>query len=151
MPSAAPRPCTYVGCRALVHSGSRCEQHLHLRTGTFSDPERKSRHERGYGSAWEKLRLEILERDARICQPCLKAGTRVHLASEVDHIVGKAEWQRLHRTLDGVDDPSNLQAINHDCHRAKTQSEAAGGRGDSKSSPPGKGPNPQSNFCARRF
>jgi 5-methylcytosine-specific restriction protein A len=151
MPTSAPRPCSYRGCGALVRDGSRCEQHKALHTGRFSDPSRKSRHERGYGSAWDKLRLQILERDAHTCQPCLKDGSRLHLADEVDHVIGKAEWERRYRTLDGVDDPSNLQAINAKCHRAKTQREAAGGRGDSKSSAPREGPNPQSNFRARKF
>jgi 5-methylcytosine-specific restriction protein A len=128
MPTAAPHPCTYAGCAALVHTGSRCDQHRALRTGTFSDPARGSRQSRGYGAAWDKVRAHVLERDAGICQPCLKQG-RTHLADEVDHVISKAEWKRRYGTEDGVDDPSNLQAINAKCHRAKTAREAAAARG----------------------
>jgi len=72
---------------------------------------RTSRHERGYGTAWDKLRKRVLDRDRHLCQPCLREG-RVHAATHVDHIVSKAAG--------GTDDESNLQAINVDCHQAKT-------------------------------
>jgi 5-methylcytosine-specific restriction enzyme A len=71
---------------------------------------RKSRHERGYGTAWEKLRKRILARDRHLCQACLPK--RVTAANEVDHIVPKAKG--------GTDDESNLRAICTPCHRAKT-------------------------------
>lgn len=126
MPSAAPKPCSV--CRALVHDGtSRCAQHK-VREGSFADSRRGSRHERGYGSAWDKLRARILQRDAGICQPCLAQG-RVHDATHVDHKVSKGEWRRIHGSLAGVDDESNLQAINVDCHKAKTAREAQAARG----------------------
>jgi 5-methylcytosine-specific restriction protein A len=70
-----------------------------------------SRHERGYGTEWDKTRLRILERDSHLCQPCLKEG-RVHVGNQVDHRIPKAKG--------GTDDDDNLQAINGDCHKAKT-------------------------------
>jgi len=86
---------------------------------------RGSRHERGYGAAWVRLRKHILERDKHICQPCLAAGmltTHKRGASlEVDHITPKAKG--------GTDDPENLQAICRPCHRDKTQREAAEAQG----------------------
>ena len=72
---------------------------------------RESRHKRGYGTAWEKLRKVILERDHYLCQPCREAG-RVTPAKAVDHIKPKAEG--------GTDDPGNLQSICLPCHSDKT-------------------------------
>jgi 5-methylcytosine-specific restriction protein A len=128
MPSAAPRPCTYPGCGQLVHGGSRCEQHRRLHTGAFGDGARGSRHERGYGTEWDKTRRRILGRDAGVCQHCLRESGLVHAGNEVDHIVNKAEWKRRHGTLDGVDDDDNLQTICRDAHRLKTQAEARRGK-----------------------
>lgn len=74
---------------------------------------KESRHARGYGSAWDKLRLRILARDCGLCQcrEC-KRLDRIRLATQVDHIVPKAKG--------GTDDESNLQAINAECHARKT-------------------------------
>jgi 5-methylcytosine-specific restriction enzyme A len=76
---------------------------------------RKSRHERGYGTAWEKVRDEALKRDKRLCQPCLKNG-RVTSANAVDHIEPKAKG--------GTDDLANLQSICRSCHLDKTMTDA---------------------------
>ena len=70
-----------------------------------------SRHERGYGSAWDRVRLQALKRDNYLCQPCLKQG-RVTVAKAVDHITPKAKG--------GTDDMDNLQAICDPCHIEKT-------------------------------
>ena len=74
-----------------------------------------SRHERGYGWRWEKLRARILKRDGYLCQPCKRQG-RVTQATEVDHIKPKAK--------DGADDEANLQAICTPCHDAKSAIDA---------------------------
>lgn len=88
----------------------------------WREDRRPSRHVRGYGTEWDKLRLRILERDRYLCQckDCKGGEIRTRPASEVDHIVSKAEWQVLHGSLDGVDADANLQAINALCHRRKT-------------------------------
>jgi 5-methylcytosine-specific restriction protein A len=83
--------------------------------GWQSDSIRGNRHQRGYGYAWEKLRIEILHRDHGLCQPGLKHN-EIHVATAVDHKVQKADG--------GTDDPSNLQAICDACHREKTSSES---------------------------
>ncbi len=77
---------------------------------------RESRHARGYGSEWDKLRLVILRRDNGICRcsECKRLG-RIRVAHEVDHILPRAKG--------GTDAPENLQAINRDCHKAKTDHE----------------------------
>lgn len=69
-----------------------------------------SRHARGYGKDWTRLRQQAMTRDRRLCQPCLHAG-RVTPATEVDHIVPKAKG--------GTDEMGNLQAICGPCHVEK--------------------------------
>lgn len=84
--------------------------------------ERGTRHERGYGSKWVKLRNRILQRDGHLCIPCLFNG-RPTTATQVDHVKPKSKG--------GADDADNLQSICADCHKAKTAQEAveaAGGR-----------------------
>lgn len=76
-----------------------------------------SRHKRGYGTAWDKLRKSILARDRYICQSCLEKG-RVKPANQVDHITPKAKG--------GADAPSNLQALCRTCHDEKTIRDAGG-------------------------
>jgi len=74
-----------------------------------------SRHERGYGSEWDRARKIIIQRDKGLCQPCLRLG-RVTPFQSVDHITPKAKG--------GTDDHDNLQAICKACHDAKTLAEA---------------------------
>lgn len=78
---------------------------------------RTSRHERGYGTAWDRLRQRILTRDKHLCQQCKREG-RLTAASQVDHIKPKAQG--------GTDDAENLQAICGPCHAEKTTRENGG-------------------------
>lgn len=119
MPQHPARQCAYPGCATLVRDGSRrCEKHP---AQSWAHHGAESRHARGYGTAWDKLRLQILRRDGYRCR-CNDCATSRALisANEVDHIVSKAEWMRRHGNLEGCDNPSNLQAINRDCHKRKT-------------------------------
>lgn len=84
-------------------------------SGWKPDQVRGNRHQRGYGTAWEKLREDIMRRDHGMCQPCLRSG-HTTIATQVDHIVQKADG--------GTDDPANLQAICEPCHREKTSRES---------------------------
>lgn len=131
MPTAAPKPCTHPGCGALVRDGSsRCAAHPHA--GRFADKRRGSRHQRDYGSAWVKRRARILERDAGLCQPCLREGVTTPGCNEVDHVIPRAEG--------GTEDDGNLQAICRPCHQAKTAAEAArGASAGGAAAPRGKG------------
>lgn len=111
MPYAAPKPCGV--CGVLVRDGSsRCIQHQHA--PRYVDERRGSRHQRGYGAAWDRQRKVILNRDGGLCVPCRTAG-RVTQAQAVDHIVPKAQG--------GGDDEANLQSICHACHRVKSARE----------------------------
>ena len=76
--------------------------------------EQQSRHKRGYGTAWDKLRLRILARDSHLCQVCLAKG-RPTPATHVDHILAKAKG--------GTDSESNLRAICRPCHDRKSIAE----------------------------
>jgi len=73
-----------------------------------------SRHERGYGSSWDKVRLLVLKRDNGLCQ-CPRCHGKLTPANEVHHIIAKADG--------GTDDMDNLQSINHDCHVRLTHEE----------------------------
>lgn len=83
---------------------------------------KESRHARGYGTRWDKLRLVILRRDNYLCQcpDCLGGEKQVTAASEVDHVVPKAEGKRLGWTEEQIDAESNLRAVNSDCHKRLT-------------------------------
>lgn len=72
-----------------------------------------SRHARGYGTEWDKLRLVVLERDGWACQcpECLRRPPG-WTATEVDHIRSKADG--------GDDSLENLRAVNSACHRRLT-------------------------------
>lgn len=76
----------------------------------------ESRHRRGYGNAWEKLRNWVLQGEP-YCRQCQAAG-RLTLAETVDHIIPK--------TWGGTDDPENLQPLCAACHRDKTVREVRG-------------------------
>lgn len=81
---------------------------------------RVSRHKRGYGTAWDKLRKVILTRDKHLCQPCMKKG-RVTPARTVNHIKPKAQG--------GTDDPDNLESICDPCHAEETARQSAEAQG----------------------
>jgi len=84
-----------------------------------SDAVRGNRHQRGYGTVWEKLRREVMERDDGLCQSCLERG-RVTAGNEVDHIVP--------RVMGGTDELKNLRLLCSDCHAAKSREEMRMGR-----------------------
>ncbi|MDT3680435.1 MAG: HNH endonuclease signature motif containing protein [Burkholderiaceae bacterium] len=68
-----------------------------------------SRHARGYGSAWDRLRAEVLSAEP-LCRVC--AGKkRVTAATNVDHIIAKSKG--------GTDEVSNLRPLCDECRRVK--------------------------------
>lgn len=90
------------------------------KAGGWGAPPRGTRHERGYGAEWDRIRPRILTRDRYLCQTCLRAG-RVTLGNIVDHIIPKAEG--------GSDDEANLEVICRAHHQEKTQRESDRARG----------------------
>ena len=124
MPRATPKPCKHRGCPRVVRGAHYCETHADKNTANnYSGWERhnkgKSRHQRGYGSTWNKQRAVALKRDDYLCQNCLTE-KRVIPADSVDHIVNKANG--------GTDELSNLVSLCTPCHKRKTQQESIRGR-----------------------
>lgn len=74
------------------------------------DHKGKTAHQRGYGAAWQALRLKTLERDHWLCQEHRRRG-EVIPATTVDHIRNKARG--------GTDDPANLEALCRACQQRK--------------------------------
>ena len=81
--------------------------------------DRGSRHERGYGKTWDRLRTQILRRDSFLCQVCLADGERIAAAHAVDHRIPKALFASG-KAHGNPDDPSNLRAICTPCHERVT-------------------------------
>lgn len=116
MPTAAPKPCLQPGCGVLVRDGtSRCGAH---KVKAWAKPAGEQQG-RG-GRPWRRQRDRILQRDAGLCQACLRAKL-ITPAAEVDHIVSLADG--------GGSDAANLEALCGPCHQAKTLFEARRGRG----------------------
>lgn len=80
----------------------------------------ESRHKRGYGTAWDKIRPVIIARDQGLCQPCLRKGM-VQPGRIVDHKVPKFKG--------GTDDHDNLEYVCKDCSDEKTAKESAEAQG----------------------
>lgn len=113
MPPRIPRACRKHGCaKTTIERHGYCEEHKNL--GWESHQKGKSRHERGYGSKWDKIRARVIARDKHLCQECLRSG-RATEAKTVDHIKPKAHG--------GTDADDNLQSLCWPCHRSKTATE----------------------------
>lgn len=113
MPKAAPRPCTYPGCAALVHGGRRCDKHpLPTWTKRADAPKRVT------GRKLQRMREQLFQRQP-LCVECERHG-RVRLATQRDHIIPLAEG--------GRDDSSNEQGLCEACHEAKSLRERTRGR-----------------------
>ncbi|WP_099123383.1 HNH endonuclease [Xenorhabdus sp. KK7.4] len=113
MPPRIPRACRKQGCpKTTTDRSGYCPDHLH--TGWQAHQQGKSRHARGYGSSWDKLRATIKQRDKHLCQQCLRQG-RATTGTTVDHITPKAHG--------GTDALSNLQLLCEACHSRKTATE----------------------------
>jgi 5-methylcytosine-specific restriction protein A len=75
-------------------------------------------------SNWQSLRERVLKRDAYLCQCArCKAEQRSTLATEVDHIVSRAHARAMGWSDARMHAESNLQSLNRECHKRKTQEE----------------------------
>lgn len=106
-------PCRAKLCAALTRERhGYCEDHADM-----AKPWARSKSNGRGGRPWRRLRAQVLERDRYLCQcdQCRAEG-RAAPAHEVDHVRPVAEG--------GDDSAANLRAINADCHKRKTLSEA---------------------------
>jgi len=117
MPIRPGKACRKTGCpnvaRIAKHRGY-CEQHKGLSGWHGNEQLNGNRHQRGYGSDWEKLRVVVLTIDKHLCRQH-KAQGIIKAATHVDHIKPKAQG--------GTDEVSNLQSLCVDCHMKKTATE----------------------------
>lgn len=123
MPARPVRPCSHPGCRALTRDGTgRCEQHSRQQWAKAAKREGTTT-QRGYGWAWQQLRIRILKRDNGLCQVALQEGL-IEEAAEVDHIINKAQLVRSAR---------------HDGWRRRRHEHAGDQRGQAQGQDAGRG------------
>jgi len=113
MPIAAPRPCTFPGCRKLAVARGRCADHP--RDPWAKKPEATKRIT---GRRLQAMRAALFARDP-LCARCRELGLVV-LATQRDHVTPLEEG--------GADDATNEQGLCDDCHREKSLGEALRGR-----------------------
>lgn len=71
MPPRIPRTCRKPGCpKTTAERSGYCDAHRGQSWENYQQG--KSRHQRGYGTKWDKLRVTILQRDKYLCQICLR-------------------------------------------------------------------------------
>ncbi|HEJ8089463.1 TPA: HNH endonuclease [Serratia liquefaciens] len=113
MPPRTPKACRKRGCRNTTTDPSGyCSEHKG--EGWRNYKPGLNRHQRGYGSDWDVIRLRIIKRDKGLCQNCLRQGV-ARAVKCVDHIKAKAQG--------GTDDDVNLESLCWPCHKAKTARE----------------------------
>lgn len=116
MPTAAPKPCGHIGCRAMAVAGGRC--HKHAGEIKQRDRDRGSAAKRGYGHKWRIARDQYLSANP-LCVECKRLDL-LTASTEVDHVIPHRGdlglfWRR-----------SNWQALCKPCHSRKTASEDGG-------------------------
>ena len=112
MPRAPKKECRYSRCKnAQAHRGY-CGEHQDKAVGWFRTST-KSRHERGYGTEWVKIRAVKLKANP-LCEYCKDKGIYT-VATEVDHVVGL--------TNGGTHRLDNLKSSCNECHKIKTASD----------------------------
>lgn len=120
---AAPRPCRYPGCGALVASGFCARHRSAVRQEV--DARRGSSSQRLYGARWRQARAQFL-REHPLCECSECRGRRVTASTVVDHIVPHRGDPLLFW------DTTNWQAMAKTCHDRKTARED-GGFGNARS------------------
>lgn len=112
MPIAAPRPCSYAGCRALAVTGGRCADHQRDAWCKKVTPTK-----RVTGRRLQAMRAALFAAHP-LCAECERQG-RATLATQRDHITPLAEG--------GTDDDDNVQGLCEPCHEVKSKAESLRG------------------------
>lgn len=113
------RVCSYPGCTAIAHDGTRCEKHKQPKKIRRRD-ERASAYRRGYNRDWQRYREQFLaDHPWCECEDCKRLGLSTP-ATDVDHIAPH------NGDMDLFWDPNNHQAMSHECHARKTAREDGG-------------------------
>jgi len=124
MPNRPPGTCRVPNCPRLSHGGGLCDEHKMYRQRQlaegrhYSDLQRPTATERGYGFNWRKLRNAFIRDHPYCADPFGVHGAPVQ-ATDVHHIISKKEG--------GSNDVSNLQSLCHSCHSRQTDLEDGGG------------------------
>lgn len=114
MPRSAPRPCSQLGCNALVRDASgRCPKHPRE---PWVKPVAATK--RITGRRLQAMRAALFARSP-LCAECSRQG-RIAEATERDHIIPLAEG--------GKDEDENVQGLCAPCHDEKSRAESARGR-----------------------
>ena len=111
MPYALKGACRAPGCPGIAVRHDYCAEHQHLTPSRQHDGQRASPAQRGYGRAWQGIRMRFL----RLYPECTECGAP---ATDVDHVMPLADG--------GSNDIGNLQALCHAHHSAKTAREQGG-------------------------
>lgn len=114
------KPCHKAGCPALVDGGQQyCERHQKFARRPWKKKcvygQQAKTTARGYGYAWQKKRLLVLNEQplCQIAKVCVERLGHPALSNCVDHIVPKAAG--------GTDDWDNLQGACTDCNEDKAR------------------------------
>lgn len=116
MAKSSMRPCPTAGCKALVRGKGRCAAHQGkylAEKAAYDDRNRGSFRQRGYTSAWDLLRRELIEQNP-VCQVCRAQPSKlVHHLNEVkahpELLLARSNLvvtcgschQKIHRRKDG--------------------------------------------------
>lgn len=116
MPLAAPTPCRYPGCAAVLGRPGYCDAHRPAVHRDYGRARRGFDAERGFyqSAAWRAVRATFL-REHPLCGHCQQRG-RVVQAVVADHV-------RPLKDGGARFDGANLQALCVSCHNRKTASE----------------------------
>ena len=93
------KPCSTVGCRALVRGQARCDAH------TVDVVAERREDRKAYTRDWRKLSRLILD-ERPMCEVCRRAYSRL-----VHHVI------EVRDDPDLLLEPSNLRALCDACHR----------------------------------
>lgn len=116
MPTAAKKPCSYIGCKQYAVNQGYCSAHQQQKTQY--DKERGNSYQRGYNSQWRQAREYFLSQNP-LCVMCQQKG-RITPANVVDHIQPHKGNQDLFW------DEANWQPLCQSCHNSKTAKEDMG-------------------------